>query len=214
MSKNEETLTYEPMAGQHIFSASDQAIKLSCETGKKVQFKFNRVSVVVNPDSTPEQAVQFYDDECNRQAEAYRNSPEGKAEIAAREDAIATKSNRLNEMVDNLDATLEQGTAATMDWLAEYADLADDVAVDGRYPEVIEKLEAAGYSQEDSSFDRETTTVTADVMAKYVAANAIIFMKDGMAPHPSLTNRFVGEYKQLANAGNDGGGSPQTPAFG
>lgn len=69
-----------------------------------------------------------------------------------------------------------------MPWLAEYADLANDVALDGQYDAVIGKLENAGYKEDDGSFDAESIVVTSTVMAKYVAGNAIYSMKKDLPP--------------------------------
>lgn len=220
MNSNKEILTYETKACPNINDTAKEAITLSANTGKKVRFEFNEVNIIVTPDSEPDQVIESYwtayRAEETRREQEYRNSPEGKAAAAAREMDIATKLARLNVIVDDLEAILAQGTAATIDWLQEYARLVTDVdndcSADGRYMEVIDKLEEAGYNREDSTFD-DKAIKTADVMAKYIVANAIGNIKGGRPPMTLVIDRWANEYKRLANAENNGGGGPKPPAL-
>lgn len=208
-----EILTYDAYVGETIDHAASEAVSLSQRTGLEVQFKFNGVGLTASADTNPEELVQTFHDALSRKAEAYRKSPEGKAAQAKREQQIAEKTKQVDKLVDNLDATIQEGTTATMNWLAQYAPLADDISVDGRYDEVIQKLEDAGYSADDSSFDPKTTTVTANVMAKYIAGNAISTMKSGLPPHPNMTPSFVSEYKELEKS-ERGGSNLDSPGMG
>lgn len=188
-------IVYSPTAGETIEYATKEAWRLSVRSGQDVCFNFNGIAIQVQPHSMIAETVGAFFSENRRRAEEYRNSPEGKAASVARESEIASKDKRLNVMVADLPSTLRLGTTRTMDWLAEYAFLADDIGVDGDYKEVIQLLQKAGYSEDDSSFDYEKTTITPDVMAKYIAGNAINCMKGNLPPHPAMTRKFVDEYK-------------------
>lgn len=188
---------YEPRCGQHFSQAAEKSLEISKALGTLVYFHFNGTEVVV--DHTKD-TLKHIHNQFNSKREAaraeYENSAEYKAYKIARDAEVASNNIKIAAMVDDLPNVLKAGEASTMNWLKDYTVLADDSSVDGKFDKVIEFLTKAGYSEKDSSYDRETTKVTANVMARYIAGNALSCMKDGMPPHPVL-EKFVGQYFEL-----------------
>jgi len=99
-------LEYKPVVGDHIERAATQAIKLSQEhDGKAVKLTFNGCDLTVTADKTPEDVCKAYDKECTRQAEEYRNSPEGKLAAKAaqdREDQRAREKTEVDRKISGI----------------------------------------------------------------------------------------------------------------
>ena len=118
---------------------------------------------------------------------------------------------RSDEMVADLDNVLSQGTAATMTWLSDYSDLAYTLSIrDSQYNEVIEKLEAAGYSSENYLFDREKTDVTPDLMAKLAVGS---FLNGYAFRYPGLIKKFAKECLELIENEKLDSAEPNTPGL-
>lgn len=104
--------------------------------------------------------------------------------------------------MEELDNAIEQGQYTTMCWLENYSDVANFTNVDGQFDVVIAKLEKAGYSEEDSSFDNEKTVITSDILVKHAVAQLLTDIKGGY-PHPVPTAQMVAEYKILKEQENN-----------
>jgi hypothetical protein len=73
-----------PMAGSHINSVCDEAIKLAKRKRVKVSFEFNQITVIVSAKDTVESAVKRWDRKREAEAKRYRESDEYKQAEARR----------------------------------------------------------------------------------------------------------------------------------
>lgn len=71
--------TYESQAGSHVSEAVNAIITMANADGEPVSTEFNGVTIVANPGAEAKDLLEFFDAQLKRNAEAYRNSPEGKA---------------------------------------------------------------------------------------------------------------------------------------
>lgn len=80
--------TYEPMAGEDIRETATKIVAMAAVRDEPVRCDFNDIELVANPGGdTANEIVARYNDESRRLAEAYRNSPEGRASAARAEQA-------------------------------------------------------------------------------------------------------------------------------
>lgn len=80
--------TYEPMAGECISETASKMVALAAEHNCEVTASFNEITLFANRLSSAGDIQQFYSDESEKRAKAYRESPEFKArelEYAGRE---------------------------------------------------------------------------------------------------------------------------------
>lgn len=183
--------------GDYLPDVITGATSRSRRLGQPVRFTFNDATVTVQPTSTAEQIRDEIDAQWKAQAEAYRNSPEGKA-AAIRE---AEHVSRLQGLHDDLMARLVDAVgnqAALIDWLEQYSDPADDMRVQGRdFPRVATTIKAAGYVSADALGLPSEAYAEPDVLARYLIGQAISQMEEGMPPHPGMMSMFASEYRKL-----------------
>jgi hypothetical protein len=195
MSKTDK-LVYKPLAGESIDYAAEQAIALAKKEDKTVTFQFNSVSLTATAANKPQDVVSSYMDTIHKQAEAYRNSPQGKAAAARRDAEVISKQALINDLVDKrLDAALKQGLTAVIQWVKEYANVADDVGVDHQGKKVSSALTAAGYKESDYVGDKFVKG-DKEVMGRYIVGQVIHCLNSGMPPHPMAAN-FADDYLKM-----------------
>ena len=93
-------LVYEAVAGTDIHNAIKDMIVWSKMKGRPVQTTFNGATFSVTADTDPDEAYKQWEQTLEKNAEAYRNSPEGikaaaeakaRAEKKAKEDAVVSE---------------------------------------------------------------------------------------------------------------------------
>jgi hypothetical protein len=72
-------IKYEPLCGDTIKNACEQAVKMALLKHDNVEFSFNKITLTATPDTDPEALAQSYYDECDSRHAAYLASPECKA---------------------------------------------------------------------------------------------------------------------------------------
>lgn len=185
---------YETGPGQHIDHASREAIRIATEANENVQFTFNDITLTAMPHGSPAQLSALFSLLCEQRAEAYRNSPKGKAEARARKLELKENQARIDALMLKL-ADLADLDAA-VDWLDEYTTLADDIGVKSHLREVKAALEKAGYVNNEFT-GKAFVPGDKRVMGRYIVGQAINCMANGMPPHPVL-GRFAQEYREMA----------------
>lgn len=190
--------------GSSIDWCVQECVAKARSSGENVTLlNFNGVDVICTPTTTVEEALKSWRDGMDRNAETWRNSPEGKrAAQEAEERAINAQ-----RQVDRLLAQLEDfGDAVATDilitWLAEFSEHADHIAVKYDRNGLIAKLESFGYKANAhvAKTEKEKKAVKnwkRQTMAEYIIGQAISCMKSGMSPHPNLTPRFAQEYAEM-----------------
>ena len=106
-------LVYEGKYGDHITSVINAMIALSKKEGKPVQTTFNGATFSVLADTKPDEALKLWNQIMERNAEAYRNSPEGiksAAEAKARKEKKAREAAEVSELIKDeiLELTAEK----------------------------------------------------------------------------------------------------------
>ena len=100
--EEKDFLVYDAMCGNHITNAIKAMIDLSKKEGKPVQTTFNGATFSVSADTKPDEALKLWNQIMERNAEAYRNSPEGikaAAEAKARKEKKAREAAEVSELI-------------------------------------------------------------------------------------------------------------------
>lgn len=190
-----QTLEYSPLAGTSIRKACDEAVAMAKAHGSNVEFDFNSSKVIAAPHSKPERLQEGWQRSMERQAEAYRNSPQGKAAAEKRTADIIRKQRSLNTSLDVL-ADIIADHDKLMIWLKGVAEDADDIAVTLPKERMIEQLEAAGFVENEHVGEKPEWFNSRTRMAHYIVGQALNCLRRGMGPHP-VTGSFVERYFAL-----------------
>jgi len=192
-----KTMTYEPSAGTRIEHACNEAVKMAKRSGATVRFKFNDVELTATPELAPDAVVAEWQRESNRLAEAYRNSPAGRAEASRRHAQIGTLKIQAANLLDKLDSLLASNSKdEIVGWLKSFAPISDDVSVKFDTAALAAKFEAAGFKENEGVGQAPEWFNTRDRMAGYIVGQAINCLKRGMPPHP-VTVSFVEKYQAM-----------------
>lgn len=99
--EEKDFLVYDAMCGDYITDVIEKMIALSKKEGKPVQTTFNGATFSVTADTKPDEALNLWNQIMEKNAEAYRNSPEG-IKAAAEEKARKEKKAREDAEVSAL----------------------------------------------------------------------------------------------------------------
>lgn len=188
--------TYEPAMGQSIDAACREAVALAAKNETEVRFTFNDVALSAMPTDRPQIIEQRWRSIFEAKQEAYRNSPEGKAAAAEREQQRKNMQATTNTLIKQLPDTLKRGLDDLMFWLRKFSSTADHVGVTWDIAYVKKTLEDAGYIANEHAGQAPEWFNTRERMGRYVAGQAIECMNNGLPPLP-VTASFVEEYFHL-----------------
>ncbi len=136
--------TVEFGCGMHLAEVASLLVTAAAEHGE-ARGVFNEVALTATPDTDPDTIVAFYHQESNRRAEAWRNSPEGRAAQAEREAELLAAQETHDAKVREL-ASLDFGNeVAVLDWLCAIQDATDHVGVAVAKAKVIDTFRAHGF---------------------------------------------------------------------
>lgn len=134
--------TYHPGPGEHINTACSEAIQLAQLKQCSVEFVFNDIKVVANPNDT----VSFLSDGWQKSMEDATKAywtPERLAEQESRNQADRDECDRHCATLEALDCS---DLEACVRWLVKLAKVGDNVHVKVPAQEILKKFAAAGYA--------------------------------------------------------------------
>lgn len=189
--------TYTPTAGMHIKAACAEACKIADADNEDVGFSFNGIDLVATPSTGPDVLAEEWERISDERAEAYRNSPEGRAEAARRAEEIAFKKSHVKALVDGLPEVLRGGgMAVLMGWLEEFTCVADDVGIGLDHAELQNMFIAAGYVTGYGVGNPPEWFNTSDRLGRYIVGQVMSCLQSKMPPHP-MTVSFISEWRRL-----------------
>jgi hypothetical protein len=188
-------IAYHAMAGDDITHACREAVTLANKHRDTAEFDFNGVHVVVTPDEDPAAAVARWHAEFERNAEAYRNSPEGKAAAEYQE----ARQRQCQRETDDLIARLPnvvRDMPALVRWCAALSECGDRIDITWAKGGVADKLEAAGWVKDAHVGKPKEAFENRQVLGEYIIGQVIACLRSGMPPHP-VTQRFAKDYEAM-----------------
>lgn len=115
-------------AGTHIDRAAMLLVAAAAEHGE-AQGSFNDIMLTAKAGAAPADVVDLFNRESAARAEAWRNSPEGKAAEQRRVQAIADAQAKHDKLVLDLMTLDFKNPMAVLDWLCAIQDATDHVGV-------------------------------------------------------------------------------------
>lgn len=190
------------------------ALELSTRVNDVVLVQINGVTVPVYCRSDiggayipAEEAVAradaYYNAESSRQAEAYRNSPEGKAAAAAFEKQKLDEQAEVDRLIADLPNVVGQGQDAVVAWVGKFGVLNDANYIRFDAEAIATQLEATGLGSLDfDSIPEEERGPLAqcknrNVMAQILITNAVIGLRGEMGAIHPVSGAFADIYAKL-----------------
>jgi hypothetical protein len=178
-------IKFEPSAGSHIQHACEEAVSLANVGDDSVSFRFNDVDMIVAPGETAESAVTRWTAQFETNAEAYRNSPEGKAAKVEAE----RRRRQCQRDTDVLIARLPNVTndlPALVRWCVALSQTADHIGITWDKSAVADTIEAAGWTRNAHVGKPDEAFKDKVVMGEYLVGQALDCLRIGMPPHPVI----------------------------
>jgi hypothetical protein len=179
-------------AGCHISKAAqmlaDAADRLGTATGS-----FNGIVLTVNRADKPDSIVAWFTEESERRAEAYRNSPDGKAAEASREQRRRETQGKHDALMDSLPRVDMRDADAVLAWLEAMQVASDYVDVVVRRKTILSVFEGVGYlpgvncGADYRGDDRDNSL-------RYLVGQALDGLANGPAIHP-IFHKFAAEWR-------------------
>ncbi len=185
-------MNYDPVPGMSIEDAAADLATIVSKYGEPASMTFNEIFVTADVGATAESIAGAWWAETNRRAQAWKESPKGKAAAAERVEEIRTKQARVDELM----AALPAGEAAWMEWVHEFAQVADDIGVHFDRGALADALERAGWVANAEVGRPREHFQTRPAVARYIMGQAISCLRAGMPPHP-ITLTFVERWRKL-----------------
>jgi hypothetical protein len=175
-------IAYRAMPGEDITYACKEAVALANRHNDTVAFDFNGVHVVVSPGETPSAAVARWNAESERNAEAYRNSPKGKA-MKAEQEARRKQCQRITDTLIVALPAVVHDLGALVRWCVAMSKCGDRIDVAWDKSAVADQIEAAGWKidahvgRKPEEFDNNPT-----MMGEYIVGQTLACLRSGKAP--------------------------------
>lgn len=185
--------------GAHIDDEINRCIELiGGHDDVRIQFSFNDTVVIIDHKDTLETVKARWHFQMQENARLWRESPEGIASALAQEDRANVAKAKTAALLHILPQVIAMDHSMILQWLVEYQDAGDHIAVDAKCDWVLKQFEDAGYkvhygvgrAPEDFKTDKTLS-------ARYVIGQMMDFMSKGFAGH-QLVHKFAGDYFVLA----------------
>ncbi len=188
-------LSYEPVPGDLIGEAAAEMIQVAKSSNDIVKAKFNDIELTATPDSTVLQITFFYREESERQAKAYRNSPEGKRAAQEREEHRLRLQQQYDASMRELPSLNFENDVAVLDWLCQIQEASDHIGI-VIHPDVILAAFAAHGYRPNLNVGKDFNESDRRNVATYIIGQAL----DGLRGHPGairgVIHNFVERWKK------------------
>lgn len=177
--------------GQHINSFCAELVKAAGRHGE-ARGVFNETEVVADRNATVESLYAQWETKQEEAWIAYRNSPEGKAQIAAHEANVRAAQDLHDRLVHDL-ATLDfKNDVAVLDWICAIQDSTDHCSVSVNKTAILAAFDAAGFKA-NVNCGRDFRSEDRDNVFRYIVGQALDGLKS-VAIH-GIIHKFAGEWK-------------------
>ena len=136
---------YEPHPGQSIEQAANALQARAIANNTEVTMAFNGIELSMGPDTSTQDVVAMYWQLTNERAEAYRNSPEGKAAAEKQKANIAAQQQKIDNAMARLSELDFADQGAIMDWLSAIRNASDYKSVATPVQEIVGVFRDHGY---------------------------------------------------------------------
>jgi hypothetical protein len=190
----QESQKIEGSIGQHINSFAQQLINEAQKRNGVVIGTFNDVDLVVDSNLSVDKIVATFEQEMNRKAEEYRNSPEG---IKSAQESEMRKQNmqeKATQLVEDLNTLNFSDYESVLEWICNFQEASDYIGVSYDKSKVISTFK-------DNAFDIGVNTgkdfngEDAENFAKYLVGQALDGINTVGAPH-QIVHKFTNDWKQ------------------
>lgn len=186
--------------GTHISEACVKAIDMANQLHDVIEFEFNGIPISVGEMETADVVEIRWIVESDKRQEAYRQSPEYKAQQEKRKSDVIYASRIVSRLVEDAEVIPIQNEWEWLEWAVNLAKFADDVVVYFHPHSLALTLQQRGWVRNahvtDSEDVKEQMKKDKTMMAQYIMGQVVSCLANGMPPH-QIVIRFVEEYKAI-----------------
>lgn len=142
---SEDMRTIEFMPGTRVDEAAAELVHVAEKYGE-AQGSFNQIMLTAKRDTAPEDIVEYFHRESAARAEAWRNSPEGKAYEARRVADVATNQAVHDRLVAQLPELDFGNPVSVLNWLCAIQGATDHAGVSVNKAAILEAFTAHGFT--------------------------------------------------------------------
>lgn len=194
-----KTITLTSGAGDHINKFTKRLVEhwnylaSKNNTDFVVSGEFNGVTLTATGKETPEILVERFLIELEKNAEAYKRSPEYKQEQERRQNEVSALQKKHDELISAFPNLNFKDYNAVLDFVHQYYEVTDHVGVNKNHKLVIESLEDNGYISNANTGDNFKEN-DEENNARYIIGQFISCVKNSGACPPVLSS-FYEKYK-------------------
>ncbi|NNM75098.1 hypothetical protein [Enterovirga aerilata] len=159
---------------------------------------FNGIDIRACGSSDSAEIVRQWRAESDRQDEAYRQSPEGRAAAARSAAEVEELQERHDALVHELASIHPADHVALLDWLCRLQPCSDRVGVRVDSDTIVKVLEQAGY-RANANVGPAYRPDDRENVFRYLVGQALDGLKNGPAIHPILL-KFAAEWRERFEA--------------
>lgn len=186
--------------GTHISEACVKAVDMANQLHDAVEFEFNGIPISVGEMETADVVEIRWIVESDKRQEAYRQSPEYKAQKDRRKIEVAYKQKIVRRLEEDSMTIPIQNELEWLEWAVNLAKFADDVVVYFHPHSLALTLQQRGWVRNahvtDSEDVKEQMKKDKTMMAQYIMGQVVSCLDNGMLPH-QVVIRFVEEYRAI-----------------
>lgn len=181
--------------GVSLDCVAEVAIKVAPQIRRDVKLHFNSTLLTISAYDTPDEVLERFHAELDRQRAEWLASPAGQAETQRRARELASHREAATKLISDLAGLTKGAHTAAVRWIRDFQDAADCSGAVDDYTPVLLRLQELGYFSGDYVIPKDTSEerklrlqdeLKVDPVkgAKYIIGQAMSMMAGGMPPHP------------------------------
>jgi hypothetical protein len=142
---NMKNVRFSGMIGDHISDFANRLVEIRKNKNHDIEGEFNEVVMKVTTQTTVEEILKDYDNQCEQRREAWVNSPEYKERERKREEEVKKMSIEAQHHVESINSLDFSDLNCVLEWLVKLQPLSDRIGVLFDREAVINGFEQHGY---------------------------------------------------------------------
>lgn len=181
-----------PRPGDHISTFAKEMVRHAIRQLAPVSAMFNDVILTAHPGTDPADIEAFYDQECQRQREAYLASDAGRREAAHRREEAVRRQAIHDDLVAGLASLLWADDIAVLRWWDTLAEAVDYVGVTVDRHTILSAFKLRGFIA-NANTGEDYNPHDRDNEFRYLVGQGLDGIERHSCPHPIIGD-FIAKF--------------------